>query len=274
MHDDEGVRHDRPGGVRLQMARAPADLSASVENALAARLIAGTNGRTWNKPDVVDPAIRVLAALSDIRRGIRSPLFPASDVPLWPHVSSPEGSGAVDLVTARRDARGELRKLIRYLRDNPTTDSGQDLYLLRLLANSLEDPKEGDRLLLFQPRKVVHRHEDSAFRQVIKAMAIVSIDLLMRFRQPLEKACRYVAHTLERGGFSIGSARSSTQSWVIVRRWRERASRLPENTQQRHTVEGLRCAMDLLGLESLEAARRYVRSRLTVVLATLGPHLP
>jgi uncharacterized protein YoaH (UPF0181 family) len=106
-------------------------------------------------------------------------------------------------------------------------------------------------------------------RKVVKAFAVICVDILCKEGLSVTEACRFVARKLEALNISLGG-RIDTPSWKTVNDWRHRMTKLSPNDQAREVVDGLRQGIHPLKFASQAEAREFVAGQLRELIDPLG----
>jgi hypothetical protein len=103
-----------------------------------------------------------------------------------------------------------------------------------------------------------HRRRESSIRQVIKGYVNLYVDVLLSAGCSVEEACRVIAGELERKNFAVGMPGKEGPPWKTVKSWRDRISKLPEDSQERRVLAALRTQYSSSRFPTMEAARAAI----------------
>ena len=123
--------------------------------------------------------------------------------------------------------------------------------------------------MLLANSDVRNRKPDAGSRKVVKAWAVLLVDILRRSGLSVMEACRIVAHELERNAVPVGG-KPGTPPWKTVSGWRDRMTKLRRDDQSREVYENLRPEIDRLRFRSPEDAKQFVAGQLQELVAPLG----
>ena len=146
-------------------------------------------------------------------------------------------------------------------------DLGNPLWQLLTALKDLDFGRVGSMLA---PNPAVrNRKPDAGMRKIVKAYALLCVDILCRSGWSVKDGCKIVANTLQANGFPLGG-RTESPSWKSVNGWRDRFTKLAKDDQTRTTFEGLKPHIDLLGRFTKEEARDWVKGQIWEVLSKMG----
>src|SRR5579871_5164907 len=83
-----------------------------------------------------------------------------------------------------------------------------------------------------------HRKPDAGMRKIVKAYALLCLEVLCQSGWSVTDASKIIAETLRENDFPVGG-RIESPGWKSVKGWRDRLTKLAANDQTRETLEGL-----------------------------------
>jgi hypothetical protein len=171
---------------------------------------------------------------------------------------------------SRRAAMTALEAFLTFIDSVPEWERRNYEVSIWTLWAALKDLDDGRVVPMLSPNPTVHnRKPDPSMRKVVKAWAVIGVDILCEAGLSVTEACRIVAHKLETLSISLGG-RVGTPSWKTVNGWRDRMTKLPPNDQAREVLDGLRPEIHRLKFSSPEEAKLFVAGQLRELIRTLG----
>jgi hypothetical protein len=144
---------------------------------------------------------------------------------------------------------------------------GGPLWQLLTALHDLESGRVGS--MLAPNPEVRNRKPDARMRKIVKAYALVFVDVLCRSGWSVTEGCGIVAKSLQENDIRLGG-RIDSPSWKSVKGWRDRFTKLAEDDQTRATFEGLKRHIDHLLPFTKEEARGWVKGQMREVLSKMG----
>lgn len=146
-------------------------------------------------------------------------------------------------------------------------DLGGPLWQLLTALKDLDFGRVGSMLA---PNPAVrNRKPDAGMRKIVKAYALLCVNMLCRSGWSVKDGCNIVANTLQANGFPLGG-RTERPPWKSVNGWRDRFTKLAKDDQTRTTFESLKPHIDPLGPFTKEEARDWVKGQMREVLSKMG----
>jgi hypothetical protein len=146
-------------------------------------------------------------------------------------------------------------------------DLGDPLWQLLTALKDLDFGRVGS--VLAPNSAVRNRKPDAGMRKIVKAHAVFYVDVLCLSGWSVTDGCNVVAKLLQENGVPLGG-RIDSPSWMGVKGWRDRYTKLAEDDQTRAILEGLRPHQVSLSHLTREQALDFVKGQMREVLSKMG----